>query len=1672
MQQAIIHDVGPKPQCLLVVLVFVGSLHASVALEAHGGSSFVTEPATNFTISSVMRRPFVSKKTSRERPGFQFPRFDARLHDGDQIQMQMHDQWLSMDMEYGYKVRGRGVAMRNARTGKFCAERGIGIECTSETLKESETFEVADVWNGRVTLKFSALGTFCTDSPFGMQCHTKYPSKWEGFKIEDAGHGTARIRGDREGKFCVLEKGMIICNQHSPRVSEETFELISTQHSIYKVVLKDQKAATDFTVVLKDNKISFRCGQASLNLFLAADHDQKVLVCRKDEASAFYFQRVQWWDQTRAMFSTHKGKGYWWVDDVQSSDHVSIDGPEDTDNAVAQILLTGGFQAVFPMLRGVNLGNWFVLEKWMAEDLFYDETGTRPFSDGCSALDEFGLMKTLGSKVEQRMKNHWSTWITKDDIKWIADHGLNAVRVPFGYWMTHPEKPFIAGQLKYLDELFRWCEQYSLFVLLDFRGLKGSSKGRPASGNCGACGKASCGGTKTSFLEHEDANLAVISSIVSRYAASPAFLGLQILDSVEEHGRISPTEVMKFYQKAYDIIRTKSHNSMVVLSSTYTPSLYPFRNFHNVAKDSHLFFRSLYKKMGPVDVQDLYSLATTMLTVNDGTWPTIVGEWSLDDHGTKLAHWKPDLHTKFYKEFGKAQLQAFERNSIGWFYWAYKTQYPNSTWNYRDMCELGWLPSCNSGSDFAPKDWWNTPTCEYKYFTGKCHAKGGVPSSLTQQVVPATNQRKAIPLPAHSSIPAASPLRGHKVFVLNSTDPVNMRGGFRYPRFDARLHDGDLVQLRVSFAWFGVKSETATELRGAEIALRSSNSGYFCGEVDGRIQCNKTTAGDGESFEIATAWGHYVSLKSSKGGHFCADTPQGIICRSSEVARWEAFSIVDLGSGQIGFLGNRAGKYCADEGDRVVCRHDTPDGPEKAFRPVSDWEPAHIVVRTDEDLAVTFEVVRPNLDSPLVAFRCGVLQLYMEANIEKGDLRCSSGKPVFFNFSRVDWWDVTLGTLQVPQTGRFVWAASEHLTSRMNIDGYAGGPITIKFLLKGGYEIVRPLVRGVNFGNWFLLEKWMAHYMFHNETTGKPFEDHCTAIDEQGLMNALSLAERKRRMEEHWNTWITEDDIIWIAARGINSVRVPIGYWMVAPDPPFIEGQFKYLERLFKWCERHGLAVLLDFHGLKGSQQGQATSGNCGACQNPRCGVTHVRFLDFEKENLAVIQNLSTHFSRSPVFLGFEVANEVAGHDGVSSIKTMSFYEKAYSIIRSQSATAIVLFAATFNPPTYPFPNFQNTVKDYHLYYPHLIGKTQKVNPNRALLARSDLLKEHQWPILVGEWSLDDGGSLAHSSKVERKAFLDFYGKAQLQAYEQHSCGWFFWSYKTMWPYAGWDFRTMCREGWVPGCSHSFNFSSPFWWDTVACQYAYLDGRCNTQDTTLQSDGGAGRRPVDKRAITGPIRWAMHPDKCLYVDSQHRVYIAEFWDCIRGHPNMQFIVPAVSEEGMRWGPIRWALQPDLCLGTSDGELGTSEELGFWKCGEPPFPQFILPASGVGPVRWAKNPTLCLQVDEWWTSTGHQPRFQECHQRIPSMQFFIPSATERSNLYSRSAALLQRTIGTTNFGLNVSVCIAGLVAFVLVCPGMIRWAYAWNHQNHARRYSRMASEDEFPSDVLSDDANME
>jgi glucan 1,3-beta-glucosidase len=42
------------------------------------------------------------------------------------------------------------------------------------------------------------------------------------------------------------------------------------------------------------------------------------------------------------------------------------------------------------------------------------------------------------------------------------------------------------------------------------------------------------------------------------------------------------------------------------------------------------------------------------------------------------------------------------------------------------------------------------------------------------------------------------------------------------------------------------------------------------------------------------------------------------------------------------------------------------------------------------------------------------------------------------------------------------------------------------------------------------------------------------------------------QLKRHWNTWVTESDIIALADSGIDTLRVPVGDWQFAPYEPYI----------------------------------------------------------------------------------------------------------------------------------------------------------------------------------------------------------------------------------------------------------------------------------------------------------------------------------------------------------------------------------------------------------------------------------------------------------------------------------------------------------------------------------------
>jgi glucan 1,3-beta-glucosidase len=96
---------------------------------------------------------------------------------------------------------------------------------------------------------------------------------------------------------------------------------------------------------------------------------------------------------------------------------------------------------------------------------------------------------------------------------------------------------------------------------------------------------------------------------------------------------------------------------------------------------------------------------------------------------------------------------------------------------------------------------------------------------------------------------------------------------------------------------------------------------------------------------------------------------------------------------------------------------------------------------------------------------------------------------------------------------------------------------------------------------------------------------------EYATMKYLGHANGDWKFEEHRKTWITEDDIKEIASFGLNTVRVPVGYWIAGFDKTggndwetFAPGGIAYLDSLIKdWANTHNIAVMISIHGAKGS---------------------------------------------------------------------------------------------------------------------------------------------------------------------------------------------------------------------------------------------------------------------------------------------------------------------------------------------------------------------------------------------------------------------------------------------------------------------------------------------------------
>jgi aryl-phospho-beta-D-glucosidase BglC (GH1 family) len=125
-------------------------------------------------------------------------------------------------------------------------------------------------------------------------------------------------------------------------------------------------------------------------------------------------------------------------------------------------------------------------------------------------------------------------------------------------------------------------------------------------------------------------------------------------------------------------------------------------------------------------------------------------------------------------------------------------------------------------------------------------------------------------------------------------------------------------------------------------------------------------------------------------------------------------------------------------------------------------------------------------------------------------------------------------------------------------------------------------IRGVNLGSMFVIEPWMASTEWATMgCSGLKSEFDCVSKLGQDVANT--------RFKEHWARWITETDIQTMKDYGLNTIRVPVGYWIdeslvYSDSEHFPQGGLAYLDKVVGWAADRDIYVIMDLHGAPGAQ--------------------------------------------------------------------------------------------------------------------------------------------------------------------------------------------------------------------------------------------------------------------------------------------------------------------------------------------------------------------------------------------------------------------------------------------------------------------------------------------------------
>ncbi|KAK9371085.1 glycoside hydrolase superfamily [Lipomyces kononenkoae] len=334
---------------------------------------------------------------------------------------------------------------------------------------------------------------------------------------------------------------------------------------------------------------------------------------------------------------------------------------------------------------------------------------------------------------------------------------------------------------------------------------------------------------------------------------------------------------------------------------------------------------------------------------------------------------------------------------------------------------------------------------------------------------------------------------------------------------------------------------------------------------------------------------------------------------------------------------------------------------------------------------------------------------------------------------------------------------------------------------------------GTNIGGWFLLEKWLAPslHLSNKSSDDSEFAAVSSSMKSVGVERTMS------KWNQHYDSFINDEDWNWLVRNHVNAIRVPLGYYVLGRDfvkgTPFdkVAGVYEQAWRKYKGmieiARSHDIGVLVDLHGVPGGANPDSHSGVSGGGKF----FTSSSHVSLAVECVAFIAQEVKDYEN---VIGIQIVNEASYGAGAEK-----YYMQASKRIREIDPTQCIVISDAWDRGRYAefVKDKPGMLVDTHIYK-CFSDADRRQAPNQLIAAAGQ-----EWldpTMIVGEFSCTlDTSTWNRVSNSDRARLRAEYGYAQFNSFAHKSAGFFFWTYKFEEGSGGeWDFREMVNSRCFP----------------------------------------------------------------------------------------------------------------------------------------------------------------------------------------------------------------------------------------------------------------------------------